>query len=331
MTGAMQRLSVHLLWDAESDAVALLRERLDAGIALTVGRETPVPVDCRVLVGGRPDAEVVAGLEQLERLVVPWAGIPPVIREIALARPALRVHNLHHNASATAELAVALLLAAAKCLVPHDQDLRRNDWSRRYAPSPSIVLEGRTALVLGFGAIGKRVARACLGLGMRVLATRRSAAAATVAHGAEVHPAAELADLLPSADALIVTLPLTDATEGLIGAAELAALPPDALLVNVSRGPIVVEEALYTALNDGSLAGAGLDVWYQYPRSEDARPNQPPSQFPFRELDNVVMSPHRAGSSRDNDRRRMIALAHLLNAVAGSEDVPNPVDPSAGY
>jgi phosphoglycerate dehydrogenase-like enzyme len=276
-------LHVHLLGDVGDDAVAVLRDGLDPDVALTVGTG-PVPSDCRVLVCGRPDKATALGLEHLERLVVPWAGIPPVIREIAAARPDVHVHNLHHNGASAAETAVALLLAAAKHLIPHDRALRADDWSLRYGPSPSLTLEGRTALVLGYGAIGRRVARACRGLGMRVLATRRTITSPAGEDGVDLHPRGALAELLPRADALIVTLPLTDETTGLIGAAELASLPPGAVLVNVGRGPIVDEQALYEALRSGGLGAAGIDVWYQYPKSVQARVDQPPSRFPFGDL-----------------------------------------------
>ena len=323
-------LAVHLLWDADDDAVGLLRARLAEDVRLTVGTGD-VPGDCRVLVGGRPDKDAALALASLERLVVPWAGIPPVILEIAAARPDVRVHNLHHNGASAAESAVALLLAAAKRLIPYDRALRGDDWSMRYQPSPSLVLDGRTALVLGFGAIGRRVARACVGLGMDVLATRRSIDRTVHADGVHVHPAGALLKLLPSADVVIVTLPLTDETTGRLGSDELALLPRHAVLVNVGRGPIVDEQALYEALRDGRLGAAGLDVWYQYPRTPEARASQPPSRFPFGELDNVVMSPHRAGSAADIDARRMVALADLLNAIVSGDEVPNAVDPAGGY
>jgi phosphoglycerate dehydrogenase-like enzyme len=103
------------------------------------------------------------------------------------------------------------------------------------------------------------------------------------------------------------------------------------VLVNVGRGPIVDEAALYAALRDGTLYAAGLDVWYNYPADEAARAHTPPSDYPFHELDNVVMSPHRAGSSVETEALRMVHLARLLNAAARGEPMPNRVDLEAGY
>jgi phosphoglycerate dehydrogenase-like enzyme len=146
-----------------------------------------------------------------------------------------------------------------------------------------------------------------------------------------VAPLEALQGLLPRAHALLVCLPHTPQTTGLIGAGELALLPPDAVLVNVGRGPIVDQAALYHALRDRRLHAAGLDVWYNYPADEAARAQTPPSAYPFHELDNVVMSPHRAGRSTDTERLRMRHLAEVLNAAARGEPMPNRVDLHSGY
>jgi phosphoglycerate dehydrogenase-like enzyme len=93
----------------------------------------------------------------------------------------------------------------------------------------------------------------------------------------------------------------------------------------------VAEGALYHALSDGTLYAAGLDVWYNYPPDQAARAHTQPSAYPFHELDNVVMSPHRAGGSTETERLRMQHLAELLNAAARGESMPNRVDLEAGY
>ena len=146
-------------------------------------------------------------------------------------------------------------------------------------------------------------------------------------------PVAELPSLLPGADVLVICLPLTDETRGLIGGSELALMPERAILVNVGRGPIVDESALYHALRDGTLHAAGLDVWYNYPSDEPGRTSTSPSEYPFHELDNVVMSPHRAGAPHtpETESLRMRVLAELLNAAARGEPIPNRVDLDLGY
>lgn len=157
----------------------------------------------------------------------------------------------------------------------------------------------------------------------------------------KVHPPTELHHLLPHAQVLINCLPLTDETRGLIGAEELKLLrkrpiedsrllPKTPIVVNVGRAATFDEEALYTALTNGTVYAAGLDVWYAYPPDENTL-DTPPSRFPFHELPNVVMSPHRAGKSMDIERIRLEHLADLLNAAAWDKPMPDAVDLNAGY
>jgi phosphoglycerate dehydrogenase-like enzyme len=308
-----------------------LRSMLHPDLQVSVGPEVPEPVDYQILVSGRPTVEQLDASSELHTLIIPWAGIPPVTMEKLVERPELAVHNLHYNAAETAEMALALLLAASKFIVPMDRTLREGDWRPRYGPNPSLLLEGRTALILGLGEIGRRVAKMCLGLSMKVVAIRREGGQADVDGEIKILPAHALNDLLPQAQVLMICLPLTDQTNGLIGKKELAQLPQEALVVNVGRGPIVDEGALFAALQSGVVAGAGLDVWYEYPKDEASREKTYPSAHAFHTLDNVVMSPHRAGGSRQRMLRRLQALATLLNAAARGEPMSNKVDINLGY
>ncbi len=325
-------LSVHLLHPPDADDLARLRAALHPDVRLALGPELPASPDYHVLVAGRPRREHLTASANLHTLIIPWSGLSDQTRELMLDFPHIAVHNLHHNAAPVAEMAVTLLLAAAKFVVPIDRTFRSHDWTPRYRPNPAVLLEGKTALVLGYGAIGRRAARICRGLGMRVTAVRRRPSASEETPD-EVYPPEALHDLLPQAGVLLICLPHTPETDGLVGARELTLLPPDAVLVNVGRGPIVDEEALYRALRDGTLYAAGLDVWYTYPAPGDeaARSHTPPSQYPFHELENVVMSPHRAGGARATEFRRVIDLARLLDAAARGEPLPNRVDVRAGY
>jgi phosphoglycerate dehydrogenase-like enzyme len=304
-----------------------LRARLTREVTLIVEEDGP----CDVLVHGTPDRARIEASVGLRAVVIPYAGVPRATRELLREFTAVEVHNLHHNAAPTAELAIALLLAAGKTLVPLDRALRRHDWRPRYAPErrDDFSCAGRTALVLGYGAIGRRVAAGCRGLGMQVTATRRSVVGPCTGPD-EVHGPDALESLLPRAHALFVCLPSTGETDGLLGAAQLARLPDGAVLVNVGRGPIVDEEALFNELASGRLA-AGLDVWYRYPEEEEARADTAPATHAFHELDNVVLSPHRAGLCAETERLRAEALAGMLNGTARGEPMPHRVDLDRGY
>jgi phosphoglycerate dehydrogenase-like enzyme len=299
---------------------------------LTIGQELPEPATFEVLIAGRPSRQHLQASPNLRFLVIPFAGLPEVTHQILQGFPGLAVYNLHHNAALTAEMALALLLAASKFIIPCDQALRRNDWRPRYQPPPALSLHGKTALILGFGHIGQRIGRACVALGMRVIAIRRRPEQpADLDYPVEIHSLRALLELLPQADALLIALPGTPETSGLLGAAELSLLPPGAVLVNIGRGPIVDQHALFLALKEHRLRAAGLDVWYHYPTSEAEWENTSPADEPFHELENVVLSPHRAGGSSETEALRMEHLAKLLNVMACGITPPNAVDLTAGY
>jgi len=331
--GLPDRLHVHIAHPPPDDAIHVLEADLEPGVEVTCGPEDAAPTT-KILVSGRPSREQLKACPDLRALVIPYAGIPAETRDLLLAEfPALEVYNLHHNAAATAEMAVSLLLAAAKTIVPADRAFRRHDWRSRYDGSPTLILEGKTALILGLGAIGTRIAAICRALGMDVHAVRRRPDLPHPPY-VTVHPLDALqAILLPRANALLVCLPLTPETEGLIGARELRLLRPSSVLVNVARGAIVDEEALYHAMSERRIAAAGIDVWYRYPSNPDERENTPPSRFPFHELDNVVMSPHRGGAYRmeEVEKQRMHDLAVMLNAIVRGKPIPHRVDVHAGY
>lgn len=326
------QLRVHILHPPPDDALEHLLDLIAPSVRVTTGLEA-LESDTDILVHGRPSQEQLARCSKLKALVIPYAGIPAETRDLLLdSHPDLPVYNLHHNAVAASELALALFLSAAKSVVPVDRRFRTHDWRSRYDGAPTLLLEGKTAVILGFGAIGSRLATMCHALGMTVHVVRK--------HGnrpspdfIHVHGLDDLRDVLPIADALFVALPLTPATEELMGAEEIELLPSSCVLINIARGAIVDEEALYVALKEERIAAAGIDVWYSYPHTPESRANTPPSRFPYHELDNVVMSPHRGGAFRleELERRRMSDLACTLNAFVRGEEVPHRVDIHAGY
>jgi phosphoglycerate dehydrogenase-like enzyme len=305
---------------------------LDENLSIDWGPDLPSPAEFEILVAGRADEQQLSASPVLKKLIIPFAGVPHDVLQVLTKFPQIEVHNLHHNASATAETALNLLLAAAKQTVPFDRSLRAGDWSPRYQPSETILLHGKTALIIGYGAIGQKIAEVCRAMGMKVLATRKSAL--ELSHpvpGVSLYPAASLLDLLPLSQVVLICTPLTPETAGMIGEPELSLLPKGSILINVGRGPIVEEHALYHALTSGRLAAAGLDVWWIYPDSEQARTCTFPSEFPFHELDNVVLSPHRGGASQESDELRFTRLAHILNQYNRHEPLDNRVDLQKGY
>ena len=331
-TPAPRNLIVHLLHRPPGDALAALRALLHPTVRLSAAPD-PIPADAEILVGGRPSPEELAACPALRAVIVPFAGVPEttltLLRE---SHPHIGLHNLHHNAAAAAELALTLLLAAAKSIVPVDRAFRRGDWRSRYDGAPTLLLAGKTFLLIGLGEIARRVATACRALGMDVVAVRRNTDRQDP-EWIEIHSVDRLPFLLPRADAICVAAALTPDTAGLLGARELALLPSHAVVVNIARGPIIDAQALYEALRDRTIGAAGIDTWYRYPVDEAGRASTPPSDFPFHELDNVVMSPHRGGAfgTIELEALRMEHLANLLNQAARGEPMSSPVDLADGY
>jgi phosphoglycerate dehydrogenase-like enzyme len=327
-------LRVHINHERLKGQLHKLRTELDESIQVTSGPDIPEHADYQVLVDGNPSRDELAASPYLRSLVVPWAGVSEAVREMVMQYPRVDIYNLHHNAAPTAETAMALLLSAAKFIIPFDQALRKNNWTIRYEPNPSVLLLGKTAVVLGYGEIGERIARVCHAFGMRVWGVHKHASPdSQLIPGIPEYPVDSLDRLLPETHILMLSLPLTPETKGLIGEHELRLMPPGGLLVNVGRGPVVEQKALYEALRDGHLRAAGLDVWYNYPKDDSHYKNTPPADYPFGELENLVMSPHRGGQGGTDDVEimRMKQLIELLNALAHGEVAPHKVNLEEGY
>lgn len=192
---------------------------------------------------------------------------------------------------------VLLYLLALSRDLPGWLDAQRE---HRWEPRDVMDLQGQRMLILGMGPIGREVARLGLALGMDVVGLRRTPRGD---EPCETRPLAELDDLLPSCDALVLAIPLVPETHHLIDAARLAKLPAGALLLNVARGDVVDEEALVAALESGRLGGAGLDVFHEEPL---------PAKSPLWDLPRVIVTPHSSGTTPANrDRAAAIFLENL--------------------
>lgn len=301
-------IQVHV-WE-EPDWFDEFAASLGSVASCSKGKE--IPAGTQVLVKGSPSKEEIASLSSLTSVVVPFAGIPAGTRELMLDHPKISLYNLHHNSADTAEMAIALYMAAAKRIVPRDKDLREGKWSSdsflRYGSSDSVRADGKQALVLGYGSIGQRLGRVCEAMGMIVTGVRRSGP-----FNDQVRPIAELDELLPQAEALFIALPLTPETKGLLNGERISMLPANCIVSNIGRGAIIEEEPFFEALKHDRILAAGLDVWWKYPDGSDAPCY--PSNFPFHELPNVVMTPHVGGSSDASEAHRWRALADLITKI----------------
>lgn len=311
---------------------SIVKDNLKDGIEIITGEDIPKPADYDVLICGRPTKEQIDASSKLKYLIIPWAGVTDEVKDLLVQYPQISVHNLHHNAIPTAEMALMLLLAAAKQSTPIDKVFRKNDWTPRYEPNPAIQLSGKTVLILGYGNIGQHVAKVCLALGMRVKIIRKNANKDVPKNlDVDIYETKALHQVLPEANVLICTLPLTTETEGLIGEREIALMKDKAIIINVGRGKVIDQKAFYNALKSGKLHSAGIDVWYNYPKDEASRKQTPPADYPFNEFPNVIMSPHRGGGSEEIEVLRMSALSKLINCIHDGDVIPNKVNLKEGY
>ncbi len=254
----------------------------------------------------------------------PAAGVGGMLFPEMLASPIVITNSRGMSADTIAEHVLAVTLAIFRRL-PH---AFRSQLAREWAQDEIGILGHRTVagarvLVVGLGAIGLAVARHMSALGARVTGIRRRPQASETPDGVEVvAPPDRLRSLLASADVVVVSAPHTRETRGLIGRAELAAMRPDAMLVNVSRGQLIDEPALLAALESGAIAGAALDVFNDEPL---------PADSPFWRLENVLITPHTSGFRPDHWDAAVALFSDNLRRFESGAELINVVDKAAGY
>lgn len=228
------------------------------------------------------------------------------------------------NARTVAEHAFALILTLAKRVAWLDSELKQGKW-RSYSEENFLSdLYESTLAIIGYGEIGREVAKLAKAFGMRVLAVKRNPTRDEYAD--LVFGPSEAINALGQADYVVVVLPLTKETYGFIGERELRAMKRTAFLVNVGRGPVVDEKALYRALTEGWIAGAGIDVWWRYPPEEGW-----PSPSGVHKLPNVVATPHKGGwTRRAREACLRFAAENVLRFINGEQPL-NLIDPEKGY
>ena len=183
-------------------------------------------------------------------------------------------------------------------------------------------VRGSTLGIVGYGRVGQEVARRAAPFGVRILAANRSPREPE-AGVEQVFPLAELDRMLPLCDTVALCTALGPETTGLIDARRLALMKPTAFLVNIARGAVIDEDAVYAALREGRIGGAALDVWWQYP--DAAEPRRRGSRHPFHELPNVIVTPHNSGWTQGMVRRRWDEIADNIGRCVRGESLINIV------
>ncbi|WP_239025040.1 hydroxyacid dehydrogenase [Rhodoligotrophos defluvii] len=276
--------------------------------------------DCRAVLTRnaaitRPMIETAPALEVIG---VHGIGVDPIAVDFAAERGIPVVNTPYANVRSVAEQAIALTLHLAKAIGPADRAARAGDFDFKYR-ARLVEIEGLTFGVIGLGNIGRATARLAKAVGFRVGAySRGKPDEVFAAEGIERFASVDA--LLQASDVVSLHLPARPGAPPLIGARELRLMKPTAFLINTARGALVDEAALAEALAAGHIAGAGLDVFAREPLLPDS---------PLCRLDNVVLTPHTAGSTGAALKRTAIQLAEQVLAVLSGRRPDHLVDPQA--
>jgi phosphoglycerate dehydrogenase-like enzyme len=259
---------------------------------------------------------------RLKLLQAPVAGTDMIDRT---ALPAgVTVCNAYGHEIAMAEYAIMAMLVWYHRYFDIAVGFRAGSWRDSGVMNGPLHRElgGLTVGIVGLGQVGRETAMRAAALGCRIVAANRTISEPPQGVS-EVLPLAELDGMLPLCDVVVLCIGLAPETRGLIDARRLALMKRDALLINVGRGAVADEDALYAALRDGTIGGAALDVWWQYPSA--AEPERRPSRHPFHDLPNVIMTPHCSGWTRGMVARRWAEVARNINRFVRREPLENVV------
>ena len=323
----MVKPKVYVTRQLFDEAIEILEEHADVevyeGVDDAIPRELLLEKVADVegllpLLTERIDAEVMDAAEGLKVISNYAVGYNNIDVAAATERGIYVTNTPGILTDTTADAAFALLMAAARRIPEADRHIRARGWIHAWGPRMFIGTDvhGKTLGILGMGRIGSAIAKRAKGFDMKVIyhdIYRREDLEEELGIAYKSRE-----EVLREADFVSLHVPLTPETHHMIGAGELAAMKETAILINTSRGPVVDEEALYEALRDGAIAGAGLDVF-------EVEPINPGS--PLLDLDNIVLTPHLASGSVETRTKMAVTAATNLVSVLQGKEPPNLVNP----
>jgi phosphoglycerate dehydrogenase-like enzyme len=280
--------------------------------------------DTDVFIGWSLRPEQFADARKLRWIHSPAAAVHQLMYPELIKSSVALTNSTGIHGPVVAEHAIAVLLALAKRLPQAMQYQTKHEWSQDQlwhgSPPPREVSDS-TVLIVGMGSIGREFAARAKALGMKILAIRENPAKGL--EGADaVYGSSQIDEILPQADYVLLCTPVTPATTGIMNAARLSKMKPDAYLINVARGPLIDESALLDALQHRRIAGAALDVFNEEPL---------PANSPFWSLDNILITPHTAAvTDRLWERHYRLIVDNMKRFLAG-QPLMNQVDKHRGY
>jgi phosphoglycerate dehydrogenase-like enzyme len=311
-----------LMYEPSAPHLAALKEAAPAATFRWAGSEAEAQAlvaDAEAILGNRYFLQSLPYARRLRWMQSNSVGVDLVLSQPALTQ-GLTITNVRGvYDDELADHALALLLGVVRGL-HHARDAQRERVWRR---EPLRTLAGTAALILGWGGVGRGIAKRLLPFGVAMTAARRTHPGPPYTEGGVLLCGSDgWRERLPATDWLILALPLTAQTRGMVGAAELAALRPGAVVVNLSRGAILDEAALFDLLSAGALAGAALDVLTDEP---------PPPTHPAFSTPNVLLTPHVGRSSQAGPPRWEPLFVENVRRFAAGLPLLNVVDPEQGY
>jgi phosphoglycerate dehydrogenase-like enzyme len=270
------------------------------------------------------DRDLARQAPRLRWVQLSSSGVGQIVPRMGLGdRPVVVTNAAGLHATPLAEFVLFAMLYFAKRMPRVLTDQRRHHWERFALDT----LPGKTLGIVGFGHVGRAIARLARPAGLRILAVRRTAGDRTDDPSASpeadrVYPPAGLPTLLGESDYVALIVPLTPETAGLLGKAELALMKPGAVLINVGRGQLVDETALVDALRRGHLGGAALDVFAEEPL---------PAGSPLWDMPNVLVTPHSMSTALDENARLVDLFCDNLRRYLAGEALRNVFDKVRGY
>lgn len=268
-----------------------------------------------VLLGMKVSEKMLDNCPDLKLIQTPSAGVDKLPLSL-LKQKGILLCNSHSNSYYVAEYAVSLLLVLTKKIAPQGTE-----------PVPD-TLKGKIVGILGYGKIGKQVCAFLRPFGCRLMVFRRHQGKEDGEEEAGINFSSDLAEVLSQTDYIIVTLPLTSSTKGLLGEKEFTLMKNSVCLINVGRGPVIDQEALYMVLSERRIRAAAIDAWYD-DFVKEANTVRYSAKYPFEELDNIILSPYRAALAEGAPH--LDDVIKNLRLFAATGEVINVVDLEQGY
>ena len=271
--------------------------------------------DADILLGPYVTKDILESANHLKLIQVPWTGMDTFNFD-AVQDINVPICNTHSNADSVAELGVTLVLDLLKKVSYHDRKMRAGNWNRDQKPLnlKSRMLSKQTVCLMGCGNIGYRMAKLISAFGATVIAVDGNRKVDEIV--SEVYKPEELGLALEKSDIAISTLPLTDQTRHLISQNIISEAKDGIIFVNMSRAEVIDENDIYGALINGKVAGFASDVWWNAPKRGESA-SYPSVNNEFWKLDNVIMSPHRAGFIEGSLPHLDGAIENIINLITG--------------